>query len=156
MKKAASDVIKLRGCFDLVMHDAESGTEVARRHVKNTVVTSGRAWVLNKIQSSSPSATEIGYMAVGEDTTAAATNDTALGNETDRNAVGTQDNAGTTASTPYWQSQTSWATNEANTTLAEVGLFDSSASGTMLARAVFTTLDKTTSNTLTISYTISN
>ncbi len=156
MQEKASDGIQLRGCLQIALHDAETGKVVATRSVRNTVVTQGRAYVLNRIQSNSPASETIGWMAVGEGTTAPATGDTALGTETDRNAIGTLDLTGTTAATPYWQAQTSWNTNEANTTLAEVGLFNKSSASTLLARSTFTTLDKQNTNTLTITYTISN
>lgn len=155
-KNEVSDVIALRGCLEVAMHDAFTGAEVARRTIRNTVVTQGRAWVLNRIQSNSPSTNTIGWMAVGSGTVAPATTDVQLGSEIDRNAIGTLDLTGTTAATPYWQAVVSWNTNEANTTLSEVGLFNKASASTLLSRATFSTLNKATSNTLTITYTISN
>jgi hypothetical protein len=50
----------------------------------------------------------------------------------------------------------SFDTNVGNGTLAECGVFNSSSAGTMLAHATFTaTFVKTTSNTLTVSHTVS-
>ncbi len=155
-EKQVSDFIQMRGSVEIALHNAFTDEVVARREIENSVVRIGRRWVLAKIQSNSPPAEEIDNMAVGTDTSAPATSDLALGNETDRNVIGTFARENESASPPSWQAQASWATNEANTTLSEVGLFQSSSGGTMLARATFTTLDKRTSNTLTISYTISN
>jgi hypothetical protein len=155
-EKKVSDFISMRGSVEIALRNAFTDEVVAKREVENAVVRIGRRWVLAKIQSNSAPAEEINNMGVGTDTTTPATSDLALGNETDRNVIGTFARENESASPPSWQAQASWATDEANTTLAEVGLFQSSSGGTMLARATFTTLDKRTSNTLTISYTISN
>lgn len=152
-KQEMTDTIKLRGCIEGHLRDAE-GNPLAYFRANNTVVTSGRAWVLNRIASND--ANSIIQIAVGTGTTAPATGDTALGSEFLRKAIGTMTLAGTTANPPYFQAQVSYATNEATTTLGEAGLFNSSSSGTMLSRVTFTTINKTTSNTLTISYTVSN
>jgi hypothetical protein len=59
---------------------------------------------------------------------------------------------------PSWQAQCTFLTNQANTTLGEAGLFNATGSNvqTMLSHVTFSTISKTTSNTLAISYTISN
>ena len=151
------DVIQLKGSMEMVLLNAYNGEVVERRKIDNTIVTAGRKWVLQQIASSDHvTAQSINYMAIGSDTTAAATSQSALGGETVRKAIGTFSTANLTSNPPSWQAQTSFATNEGNTTLAEVCLLNSSANGTMLGRAVFTTINKTTSNTLTISYTVSN
>ena len=153
----AGDNFFLRGCFDVVLRNAKTQEIVARRHVDNVVVTSGRRFVLERLQSVSPPAETFIEMAIGSSTTnAPATGDTILGSEDDRKAIGTYDTAELTSNPPSWEASSSWATNENNSTIGEVGLFNSTAAGTMLARATFATLDKKTSNTLTISYTISN
>lgn len=155
--QAHGDKIILRGCLDIVIRNAFTGKIVDKRRIENTIVTSGRRWVLESIQSgNSATAETIQQLAVGTSTVAPVTGDTALNTENTRKAVGTWDSAELTSNPPSWQAQVSFATNEANTTLGEVGLFNSSSGGTMLGRVTFTTIDKTTSNTLSISYTISN
>lgn len=152
-----SDKMILRGCLAIYVLNAWNGKIVDKRIVNNTVVTAGRRWVLESIQSGNGATSQtIQQLAVGTSTTAPATGDTALGTENTRKAVGTYDNTNLTSNPPSWQSQTSFATNEANTTLGEVGLFNSSSGGTMLNRVTFATINKTTSNTLSISLTISN
>ncbi len=94
-------------------------------------------------------------MAIGSGTIAPTTANTALGNEVTRKAIGTFATANLAANPPSFDSITSFATNEANTTLGEVGLFNSNSGGTMLARATFASFVKATSNTLSITYTIS-
>lgn len=151
------DVIKLRGRIEYQLMDCK-GTPVGPKVVQdNTVVTAGRRWVLENIYSGGPaSAQVISHAAVGTSTTAPATGDTALGSESLRVAIGTFTTSNLTSNPPSWRGEVSFATNQANTTLGEIGLFNSSSGGTMLARATYATIDKTTSNTLSISYTISN
>lgn len=155
--KKGSGFLFMRGSLEIALKNAFTGEVIEKREIRNIVVTAGRRWVLEKIQSESPPAEEIEFMAIGSITSDAPdTAETALASEQDRKAIGTMQTSNLTGPLPSWEAQTSWATNEGNTTIGEVGLFNSSAGGTMLARATFATLDKTTSNTLTISYTISN
>ena len=150
------DVIKMRGCLEIVLGDL-NGNVLDRRKVENTIVTTGRKWVLRQLSSANIVTSEsISHMAIGTTTTAPATSDSALGGETTRNAIVSFTTTNLSSNPPSWRAECSFASNEGNTTLAEVGLFNSSANGTMLGRATFATLNKTTSNTLSISYTVSN
>lgn len=148
------DVIKLRGCLEIAMYGPNR--ELVHYEKKNNVVvTTGRAWVLARINSQQADTNTIGWVAVGTSTTAPATGDTALVSEAQRISISTFITAGETANPPSWQAQATFATNQANTTLGEAGLFNSSANGTMLSHVTFATINKTTSNTLAVSYTIS-
>ena len=150
------DVIRMRGCLEIVLGDS-SGKVLDRQVINNTIVIAGRRWVLQQIASSEINTAEsIAYMAVGTGTSAPATGDTALGGESSRIAIQSFNTANLTSNPPSWQAQASWATNQANTTLGEVALFVTDSSGVMLGRATFTTINKTTSNTFSISYTVSN
>lgn len=157
MGAEANDTMLLRGRIEAQLMDLH-GNPVGPRIVNNnTVVTAGRRWVLENIYSGgAASAQVISHLAVGTSTTAPATSDTGLGSESTRIAIGTFTTSNLTSNPPSLRHEASFATNQANTTLGEVGLFNSSASGTMLARATFATINKTTSNTLSVSYTISN
>jgi len=149
------DIVRLRGCFVLQVRDL-NGKVVQEVSNDNTVVTVGRRWVLQQLESTDhATAQNISHMAVGTSTTAPATSDTALVNETVRVAINSFTTSNLTSNPPSWRAEASYATNQANTTLGEVGLFQSSSGGTLLARATFATINKTTSNTLSISYTIS-
>lgn len=151
-----TDVIKMRGCLEIVLGDM-NGNELERRKVNNVIVTAGRRWVLKQLSSADMVTSQsIGYMGIGTTTTAPATGDSALGGETTRNAIVSFTTTNLSSNPPSWRAECSFASNEGNTTLAEVALLNSSAGGTMLGRATFATLNKTTSNTLSISYTVSN
>jgi hypothetical protein len=150
------DVVHLRGALQIALHDLD-GKLVEERIINNTVVTAGRAWILKQLESTNiVTSLTISHLAVGTDTTAPATGNTALGGESLRKAISSFDTTNLTANPPSWQAQVSFASNEANTTLAEAGMFNSSAAGTMIARATFASFVKATSNTLSISYTLSN
>ena len=149
------EILRLRGAFQIALCDLD-GNILEQQIVKNTVVTAGRAWVLKQLETVNQlTAQTVSQMAIGSATTAPVTGDTALGLEVTRKPIATFTTTELTANPPNWTAVVSFATNEANTTLAEVGLFNSSAAGTMLARATFASFVKATSNTLNISYTIS-
>lgn len=157
MHVTPGDEFHLRGSLKIALMNAFNGKVVKEINIHNTVVTAGRAWVLKAIASSESATSQtIQQMAIGTSTTAPATSDSALGSEATRKAIGTFTTSNLTSNPPSWLAASSWATNEGNTTLGEVGLFNSSSGGTMLARATFGTIDKATSNTLAISYTVSN
>lgn len=150
-----SNFIRMRGSIEAVLF-GPNREEIKRVKVDNLLVTAGRAWVLGQIESVNiNTALTISQMAIGSSTVAPATGDTALGGEVTRKTIATFSTGGLTNNPPSWQAQVSFATNEGNTTLAEVGLFNSSSAGTMLGHATFTSFVKATSNTLNISYTVS-
>ena len=150
-------VITLRGSLRIALRDLQ-GELLQERLIHNVVVTQGRSWVLGQLESvNHVTSQNIGWLAIGTSTTAPATGDVLLGSEITRVAIGTWVTSTLTANPPSWQAQASFASNVGNTTLGEVGLFNVSStnSATMLGHATFTSFSKTTSNTLTISYTIS-
>jgi hypothetical protein len=150
-----TEVIKLRGCIEHALYDL-NGKRLKYEKKDNLLVTVGRAWVLGQLESVNIVTSQtISYLALGSSTVAPTTGDTALGSEVTRSAIGTFATSGLTNNPPSWQAQVSFATNQANTTLAEVGLFNSSSGGTMISHATFTSFVKATSNTYSISYTIS-
>jgi hypothetical protein len=150
-------VIQLRGSLRIALRDLE-GKVLEERLINNLVVTQGRSWVLGQLETvNQQTAQAIGWLAIGTSTVAPTTADTLLGSEVTRIAIGTWVTSTLNANPPSWQAQASFASNVGNTTLAEVGLFNASAANvsTMLGHATFTSFSKTTSNTLSISYTIS-
>lgn len=149
-------VIKLRGAIQMALHDPQ-GRLVLERKIENIAVTAGRAWILGQLETvNQATAQTISQLAIGSSTLSPTTGDTTLNAEVTRTAILTFATGGLTNNPPSWQAQVSFATNLANTTLAEVGLLNSSSGGTLIAHATFTSFVKATSNTLSISYTISD
>ncbi len=149
------DRINLRGSIRIHIKD-NAGNVVQEVIHDNLLVTAGRRFAIEQLASSLLiTSRSISYAAVGTSTTAPATSDTALGNESSRIAINSFDTTNLTANPPSWAAYISWNTNQANTTLGEIGLFNSSSGGTMLNRATFATINKTTSNTLSATYNVS-
>jgi hypothetical protein len=159
-KSEFQDVIKMRGCIEMMLYNAETKEAIPEsyRKINNVVVTSGRRYVLSRILSSSPQTDTLNAIAVGTSTTAPVTGDTLLGSEALRISISSFDTTNIGANPPSWAAQCTFATNQANTTLGEAGLFNSTsaAAQTMLSHVTYATINKTTSNTLAITYTISN
>jgi hypothetical protein len=157
MSEQIQGVITLRGSLRIALRDLD-GKVLEERLINNLVVTQGRSWVLGQLQTVNQVTSQaIGWLAIGTSSTAPTTADVLLGSEVTRVAVGTWVTSTLANNPPSWQAQASFASNIGNTTLAECGLFNSSGANvsTMLGHATFTSFSKTTSNTLTISYTIS-
>jgi hypothetical protein len=155
---AAEDFIKLRGCLEIHLLNAANGEIVKKQKIDNTVVTSGRSYVLSRLVSGAAQTDTINAIAVGTSTTAPTTGDILLTSESLRISIAAFATGGLTNNPPSWQAQCTFLTNQANTTLGEAGLFNSTSSNvqTMLSHVTYSTINKTTSNTLAISYTISN
>lgn len=160
--RPALDAMVLKGRFGCMLGDAEGNPLWPEpRWTDNTVVTSGRAWVLKHImssQSANVSSQIISALALGTGTVAPTTSDTLLGSEIIRQTNVTEtDNSGSSAPNCIWA--VSFATNQGNSaSLDEFGIFNTSTANTitMLARATTVAFSKTTSNTLTVSYQVSN
>ena len=89
------------------------------------------------------------HMALGTGTNAAAVGDTTLQTEIDRNAL-----TSTTVSTNTVAYGCTWAAGDGTGAITEAGLFDAASSGDMLARTVFSVVNKGASDSITITWTI--
>jgi hypothetical protein len=118
------------------------------RDIPNTIVTAGKNDIASLITGAGSVMT---YMAVGTGTTAVAAGDTTLETESDRNALST---SGGTASTNTVEFVAVWNAGDGTGSLTEAGLFSASSGGTMLARTVFSAVNKGASDVLTITWTI--
>jgi hypothetical protein len=153
-KKQIGDVLLLRGSVQIALCDLQ-GNILRSQIINNTVVTVGRVFVLKQLQTvNHVTSHNFSHIGIGSDDTAPATSQTALGLEVTRKAISSFDTTNLTANPPNWQAQVQFATNEGNTTLKEVAILNSSAGGTMLARATFASFVKATSNVLNFSYNI--
>lgn len=117
--------------------------------VRNLVVTAGKNHIADRL-STTPGGNAMSHMAIGTGSTAAAAGDTALGAETDRNALTSMTDA-----TNVVTFVGDWAAGDGtNAALREAGIFNAAAAGTMLARAVYANIDKTAADTLKITWTV--
>ena len=125
----------------------EKNGEVVHR-IKNLVVTAGKDLVASRLAGGG---SDVTHMAVGSGTTAAAAAQTALSSQVDRNALTV---SGGTAVNNTVEYASTWNAGDGTGALTEAGLFTASSGGTMLARTVFSVVNKGASDTITITWTI--
>ncbi len=134
------DDLKLTGALTIAVND-----EIVQE-TENLVVTAGKNWVADRMNNAN---TVMTHMAVGTGTTVAAAGNTALVTETDRNAL-----TSTTVTNNAVAYVATWAAGDATAALTEAGIFDAASSGDMLARTVFSVVNKGAADSMTITWTI--
>jgi hypothetical protein len=136
-----SDDLKMTGRLIIEIND-----EVVQE-VDNLVVTAGKNYVASRIKDAS--ATAMSHMAVGTNNTAAAAGQTALSAETARVAL-----TSTTVSTNTVTYAATFGAGTGTGALVEAGILNASSSGTMLCRTVYTTVNKGSSDSMTVTWVI--
>ena len=134
------DDLKLTGALTIAVND-----EIVQE-TENLVVTAGKNWVADRMNNAN---TVMTHMAVGTGTTEALAAQTALITETDRNAL-----TSTTVTDNAVAYVATWAAGDATAALTEAGIFDAASSGDMLARTVFSVVNKGAADSMTITWTI--
>ena len=134
------DDLTLTGALVISLND------VVVQRTKNLVVTAGKEWVADRMNNAN---TVMTHMALGTGTNAAAVGDTTLQTEIDRNAL-----TSTTVSTNTIAYGCTWAAGDGTGAITEAGLFDAASGGDMLARTVFSVVNKGASDSITITWTI--
>lgn len=117
--------------------------------IPNLVVTSGKGYIASRMKDAT--ATAMSHMAIGTSSTAAAAGDTTLGTEVARVALST-----TTVSSNEIEYVATFGANTPSSASAvvEAGLFNASSAGTLLCRTVFSVVNKGTSDSMTITWTV--
>lgn len=143
------DDLKLKGRLDIVV-TSEDGVVKQKESVDNLVVTSGKNFVASRMAGTSSSV--MSHMAIGTGSTAAAVGNTTLGSESARVAL--------TSTTVTDNDVVYVATFPANTpssaaAITEAAIFNASSNGTMLCRTVFSVINKSQSDSLTVTWTVS-
>ena len=135
-----NDALRLTGALTISLNG------VVVQETNNLVVTAGKNWVADRMNDAN---TVMTHMALGTSTTAAAAGQTALVTELDRNAL-----TSTTVSTNTVAYAATWAAGDGTGAITEAGIFDAASSGDMLARTVFSVVNKAASDSITITWTI--
>ena len=128
--------------------------EIVQR-VNNLVVTAGKNWVNSRMNAAT--AGVMTHMAIGTGTTAAAVGQTALVTEAARVALTTSGGSVSNNVITYTATipaDTPDVTAPATAAITEAGIFNANSAGTMLARTVFTAINKGELDTMTISWDI--
>jgi hypothetical protein len=136
------DNLALTGALTIAIND-----EVVQE-TKNLVVTAGKEWVADRMADAN---TVMTHMAIGTGTTAAAAGNTTLVTELDRNALTTSGGTVSGATIVY---ASTWAAADGTGAITEAGIFDAASTGDMLARTVFSVVNKGAADSMTITWTI--
>ena len=160
-----NDRKSLKGRVNVFLRDARTGDVLDERHIDNLVVDVGEAWVAQRM-TATPATVNMEWIQLGLSTLAATGTDTALYESlSDPGTVGPlaggaapqKSTVGSTRSGATWQLTVDWGTALANTNgIEEAGIFGTSAftGAIMLARTVFTAVNKTNNDTLQIQWQI--
>lgn len=140
-----NDSMKLVGTLKVLLSDSD-GNIKKEYDFKNLVVDTGKAFTINALIANSTS--PFTYIAIGTGTTAANTSNTQLGAEVSRVAF----SYATTTSSVTMTSI--FAPGIGTGSITEAGIFNAASSGTMLSRTVFDPVNKTSSDQLSIIWTI--
>ena len=139
-----NDQLKMKGSLQIRLND-----EVVRE-VDNLVVTAGKGYVASRMKSDVSGGSAImSHMAIGSGSTSAAAGDTALGSQLGRVAL-----TSTGISGAVLTYAASFAAGTGTGAVTEAGLFNASSSGTMLCRTVFSVVNKGSSDSMTITWTV--
>lgn len=133
--------LKLTGHVTVSLND-----EVVR-DIPNLVVTAGKGYVASRMKDTTAGA--MSHMAVGTDNTAAAAGDTALGAESARVAL-----TSTAVSGAVITYTATFPAGTGTAALTEAGTLNASSGGTMLCRTVFSTVNKGSSDSMTVVWQI--
>jgi hypothetical protein len=124
------------------------GQVVDGNAVTNLVVNAGKDFVVDRLQSLTGSPALMDYMAIGTGVTAAAAGDTTLQTE-----IGTRVQGALSQPTSTTDRLIStFAAANGTGAITETGRLNASSAGTLLARTVFTVVNKGASDSLQVTY----
>tara|TARA_Y100000361_G_scaffold28512_1_gene23420 strand:- start:1296 stop:1727 length:432 start_codon:yes stop_codon:yes gene_type:complete len=136
-----NDDLKLKGKLTIALND-----EVVQE-VDNLVVTAGKGYVASRIKDAS--ATAMSHMAIGSGTTNPAASDTAL--ETQLGRVSLTSTSVSGAVVTY---VATFGAGTGTGAVTEAGILNASSGGTMLCRTEFSVVNKGSSDSMTVTWTV--
>lgn len=146
-----SENFKVVGKLTIDIFD-EAGSLKSSKTVDNLVVTAGLGFITSRMTGTSSAV--MSHMAVGTNATAPARADTALGTELARVAL-----TSTSVSTVTYTNDSvvyvaTFGAGVATGALVEAGIFNASSAGTLLCHTTFATVNKTATDTMSITWTV--
>jgi hypothetical protein len=140
-----NDQLKVTG--DVVVEiTGPDGQIKDRREIKNLVVATGKTYIAGRIVGTP---TAMSHMAIGSNSTAATTADTAVGSELGRVALSSSVSSG--AVVTY---VASFPAGTGTGAVVEAGIFNASSAGIMLCRTVFAVVNKGADDAMSITWAI--
>jgi hypothetical protein len=133
---------------------SEDGLVKDERHIKNLVVNGGLEHITTRLVGTGQGV--MTHMAIGTTNTAAAGAQTALLGEVFRKSFSSSAQATTTTTNDAVEFQATFGPSEPGSAqgIVEAGLFNDPSAGNMLARTVFSVINKETTDTLAITWKI--
>jgi len=136
-----NDQLQLKGHLQIHLND-----ELVQ-DIDNLVVTAGKNLVASRLVGTSSGV--MSHMAIGSGTTSAAAGNTALGTELGRVSL-----TSGTASSAVVTYVATFAAGTGTGAVTEAALLNASSSGTMLARTVFSVVNKGANDSMTVTWTV--
>jgi hypothetical protein len=142
-----TDSIKLKGRVGIVVK-GKDGNVKETRNVNNLVVDAGLDYIASRMKDAT--ATAMTHMGLGTGTTAAAAGDTDLGS-----LAGSREALDSTTVTDNTVKYVcNFEANDVTGAITEAGIFNASTGGTMLCRVKFDPVNLTSTDTISVDWTI--
>lgn len=141
-----NEQLKASGALKVVVTD-KNGQVKEERVIPNLVVTVGKNFVASRMVGTSASV--MSHMAIGEDDTAPAAGNTALGDEVGRVAL-----AGASSSANVVTYTATFPAGTGTGAIVEAGIFNATPAGTMLCRTVFAVVNKGADDAMSVTWTV--
>lgn len=139
--------LQVKGMVKFLLTD-EQGKVKLDMEVPNLVVSAGRSFIASRMVNASSAV--MSHMAVGTSSTAPSAGDTTLGGEVGRVAL----TSSVLSSSDITYSAT-FGAGVGTGALQEAGILNAASSGTLLCRTTFPLINKGSSDTLQITWTVS-
>lgn len=136
-----NDNLKLKGRLKVAIN----GKTV--KEIDNVVVSDGKGYVASRMKDAT--ATAMSHMAIGTGSTAASSSDSALETEAGRVSL-----TSTTVSSNEVEYVATFGAGTGTGAITEAGILNASSSGTLLCRTVFSVVNKGSSDSMTITWTV--
>ena len=136
--------LKLRGDVALVLRDKD-GNVKSEQKVKNLIVDTGLNFICDRMKDDETAMT---HMALGSGTTAAAAGDTSL--ESQLGSRELLDSSAVSNNTITYIA--SFEAGDATGAVTEAAIFNAASGGTMLCRVVFSVVNKSADDTLSVNW----
>lgn len=142
-----NDTLKLTGRVGIVVRD-KNGNVKETRDEKNLVVDAGLDFIASRMKDTTDAA--MTHMALGTGTTAAAADDTDV--ETIAGSREALDSTTVTDNTIKYVCN--FEANDVTGAITEAGIFNASTGGSMLCRVVFSAVNLTSTDSISVDWTI--
>ena len=142
-----NESLKLKGRVGIVVKDKDGNVKETRQ-AENLVVDTGLDYIASRMKDAA--ATAMTHMGLGTGTTSAAAGDTAL--ETPAGSRELLDSTTVTDNTITYVSD--FEAGDVTGAITEAGIFNAASSGTMLCRVTFSAVNLTSSDSISVNWTI--